>query len=216
MHSPEKTRETLAAVLKERGVSFAEISRLIGRNAAYIQQYIKRGHPTRLNEESRIIIAKFLNVNKDTFALEQNEHFVYSNPVSISYLHVEASAGSGSFIDSEDNDSGFFIDKRWLNYMTTSPIDNISTICVNGDSMAPTLLNRDKIIVDHSCDSSSMTDGIFVLRRDGYLMVKRLTFSPELDFVTISSDNALFPSLKECAIDTINIVGKVIGLARSI
>lgn len=216
MHSPEKTRETLAAVLKERGVSFAEISRLIGRNAAYIQQYIKRGHPTRLNEESRIIIAKFLNVNRDTFILEQNEDIISSNSVSISYFNVEASAGSGSFIDLEDSVSGFFIDKRWLNYMTASPIDKISTICVNGDSMAPTLLDRDKIIVDHSYDGSSMTDGIFVLRRDGYLIVKRLTFSPKLGFVNISSDNPLFPSLNECAIDNINIVGKVIGLARSI
>ncbi|HEX8448805.1 MAG TPA: peptidase S24, partial [Allosphingosinicella sp.] len=40
-------RETLERLLKERGEDFAGLSRLIGKNPAYIQQFIKRGTPRK-------------------------------------------------------------------------------------------------------------------------------------------------------------------------
>ena len=41
-------RTVLARLIEERGEDYAGLSRLIGRNAAYIQQFIKRGSPRRL------------------------------------------------------------------------------------------------------------------------------------------------------------------------
>ena len=46
-------RSALEALCRERGEDYASLSRLIGRNAAYIQQFIKRGTPQRLAEEDR-------------------------------------------------------------------------------------------------------------------------------------------------------------------
>ena len=37
----------------ERGEDFAGLSRMLGRNPAYIQQFVRRGVPKRLKEEER-------------------------------------------------------------------------------------------------------------------------------------------------------------------
>lgn len=41
-----------------RGESLASLSRLIGRNAAYLQQFIERGTPRRLPEDIRLALAQ--------------------------------------------------------------------------------------------------------------------------------------------------------------
>ena len=38
-------REKLADLARERGESLAALSRMLGRNASYLQQYITKGSP---------------------------------------------------------------------------------------------------------------------------------------------------------------------------
>jgi hypothetical protein len=45
-------RSALQRLIEERGEDYSSLSRLIGRNAAYIQQYIKRGNPKKLGEDA--------------------------------------------------------------------------------------------------------------------------------------------------------------------
>lgn len=47
----EDGRAALERLIEERGEDYAGLSRLIGRNPAYVQQFIKRGTPRRLAEE---------------------------------------------------------------------------------------------------------------------------------------------------------------------
>jgi hypothetical protein len=57
-------RERLKEIATDRGVSFATLSRVIGRNAAYVQQYVERGSPKRLPEDDRRRLAIYLNVDE--------------------------------------------------------------------------------------------------------------------------------------------------------
>ena len=45
VHDP---RAALDRLLADKGIDYARLSQVIGRNPAYIQQYIKRGSPRRL------------------------------------------------------------------------------------------------------------------------------------------------------------------------
>ena len=58
-------RAALDRLLQERGIDYAQLSARIGRNPAYIQQYIKRGSPRRLGEQDRARIAAYLGVEDD-------------------------------------------------------------------------------------------------------------------------------------------------------
>ena len=57
-------RRMLDRLLTEKGVDYAQLSARIGRNPAYIQQYIKRGSPRRLGEQDRARIAAYLGVSE--------------------------------------------------------------------------------------------------------------------------------------------------------
>ena len=46
-------RLILERLCEERGEDFAGLSRMLGRNAAYIQQFVRRGVPRRLGEDER-------------------------------------------------------------------------------------------------------------------------------------------------------------------
>ena len=60
----ENVRDTLDRLIRDRGEDYAALSRLIGRNPAYIQQFIHRGSPRRLAENDRKLLARYLGVDE--------------------------------------------------------------------------------------------------------------------------------------------------------
>ena len=60
----EEIRRKIARLINERGFNYAQISLKIGKNIAYIQQFIKNGSPRRLGEVERRKLAKILDVDE--------------------------------------------------------------------------------------------------------------------------------------------------------
>ena len=52
-------RAELDRLVQAHGDDYASLSRLVGRNPAYIQQYIKLGSPKQLPERERSILARY-------------------------------------------------------------------------------------------------------------------------------------------------------------
>ena len=52
-------RAVLERLIHQRGEDCASLSRLIGRNPAYVQQFIRRGTPKRLSEADREMLARY-------------------------------------------------------------------------------------------------------------------------------------------------------------
>lgn len=61
---PDEARRRLEAIVEASGHSLAELSRFLGRNEAYLQQFIKRGTPRKLGEDDRLRLAQFLGVDE--------------------------------------------------------------------------------------------------------------------------------------------------------
>ena len=62
----DPVRRQLLDLVQERGASLAAASRAVGRNHAYLQQFITRGTPRRLPEDVRYALANFLRVDEST------------------------------------------------------------------------------------------------------------------------------------------------------
>lgn len=62
--SADEVRATLVALADDRCDSLSFLSRLIGRNAAYLQQFVTRGTPARLDEADRLVLAKHFCVDE--------------------------------------------------------------------------------------------------------------------------------------------------------
>ena len=216
MQTPEQVRETLDRLIKERGFGYAAISRMIQRNAAYIQQFITRGRPARLDENDRRTIADFLGVDEQLLGGPDRGSRASEDTVQVRRLFVEASAGPGSIVDGELLAGQFGFNRSWLRQITRAKPEDLSTIKVKGDSMAPTLSNGDEALIDQSRRDPRDGDGIYVLRRDDTLMIKRLTISPSSILITISSDNPTYPTWRDCSPASLQIIGRAIATVRAI
>ena len=64
MENTEEIRKKIARLINERGLNYAQISLAIGKNIAYIQQFIKNGSPRRLGEIERHKLAQILKVDE--------------------------------------------------------------------------------------------------------------------------------------------------------
>jgi len=199
----------------ERGEDFAGLSRLIGRNPAYIQQFIRRGVPRRLGEEERRRLARYFAVSEAMLGgPEEEESFV--GMVRVPVLPVRASAGPGAFADNERQRAFFAFEERWLKKLTTASSDELNLIVVEGDSMAPTLADGDDILVDRSDSRARLRDGIYVLRVEDALLVKRLAFHPITRRVTVQSDNPTYADWPDCDPNEIEVIGRVVWSARRV
>ncbi len=216
---PSDPRALLDQLIHDRGHDYQRISRLIGRNAAYIQQYIKRGTPRRLDEADRRRIAAFLDV-PDTLlggpaATVAAPRSRGASMLLVPQLAVGASAGSGATVDSEGVEAGFAFDPRWLRRLGADT-RALSIISVEGDSMAPTLDDGDDILVDGADTAARLRDGIYVLRMDDALMVKRVARLPVAGRISVKSDNPLYPSWPDLAADAVSLVGRVVWTGRRV
>jgi phage repressor protein C with HTH and peptisase S24 domain len=209
-------RLVLERLCMERGEDFAGLSRMLGRNSAYIQQFVRRGVPRRLGEEERRKLARYFAVPEALLGGPSDEARAPNGLVSVIRHPVSVSAGPGAIVSEELGKPCFAFDERWLKALTPSLPSNLSIVRVEGDSMAPTLNAGDEILVDLGDGGARLRDGIYVLRIDDALVVKRVALNPVGRRVTVQSDNPAYPDWPDCGLDTINCIGRVIWSGRRI
>lgn len=214
MITSEQVRANLERFIRERELTATALSVAIRRNKAYIHQFITRGSPAKLDEEDRRVIAAMLDVPEAELGGPEPQD---RDLVEVRRLAVEVSAGPGAMVDRELPAGRFCFERAWLKRLTPAKLSELSLVRIKGDSMAPTLADGDDLLVDYSQRDPRARDGVYVLRRDEALMVKRLTMSPASATITISSDNPAHPTWRDCALDSIEVVGRAIwssGLLR--
>lgn len=212
-------RAALQRLIEEQRADYAGLSRLIGKNPAYIQQFIKRGTPRRLAEEDRRLLARYFGVDESVLGGPSSAGSGAAEAarlIPIPRLDVRASAGHGSDAGDESRISAMAFDERWLRDLCSGGTAGLSMIRVRGDSMAPALVDGDEILVDRNDGAERLRDGIYVLRRDEALMVKRLAVNPSSRAVAVNSDNEAYPSWPDCDPASIDVIGRVVWAGRKL
>ncbi|SEJ32484.1 Peptidase S24-like [Sphingomonas sp. OV641] len=200
----ETVGQTLERLATAQGVSLSELSRLIGRNMAYLQQFVRRGTPRRLAEQDRQTLARFLGVDETLLGAAPREAVV-----AVPYLSVAASAGRGLSVGHERAIRRESFTAHMLREAGVAA-SHASLIDVSGDSMQPTILAGDRLLVDRA-DTRLVGSGIFVVRRDDELLVKRIQRAGA-DLLLIS-DNADYAPIR-CHADAAVVIGRVKLLLR--
>ena len=207
-------RGALERLIRERGEDYASLSRLLGRNPAYVQQFIKRGTPKRLDERDRRLLARYFGVSETLLGGPPAEA-PDSGLVSVQRLDLGASAGPGALEADESVRGAMAFDAQWLRRLGIADRLKLSLIRVEGDSMSPTLSDGDEILVDGGDAGERLRDGIYVLRIDDALVVKRLAIGPGRR-ISVRSDNQAYPGWPDCDPAAIDIVGRVVWSGRRI
>ncbi len=225
--SSDDPRAALEALIDRRGEDFASLSRLLGRNPAYVQQFIRRGVPRKLDEADRRTLARYFDVperilggpDDDGARIVLAEAGGPRDPddlILVPRLDVGASAGPGALGGNERNVSRLAFRAGWLRELAGGSPASLSIIRVDGESMVPTLGHGDDILVDRSDGADRLRDGIYVLRVDDALIVKRIALHPAGRRFTVRSDNKDYPDWADCDPAAIEVIGRVVWAGRRV
>lgn len=126
-----------------------------------------------------------------------------------------APAGRRPFGDPE-HALGFNLYRNtWLSTLTSTPFSQLAVIIMSGDSMEPTLSNGDHALVD-TAQLNLRREGIYVLRLDDTLLVRRVTMHPATKRVTIRSDNSLYQPYEDLDPEALESLGRIIWIGHAL
>jgi|SRR5581483_11007733 len=231
---PVRTR--VLKLIEDRDTDLKHASLKIGRNAAYLHQFIFRGTPKVLTEDVREALAKHLgideselrhrkvpprkprskrNANHNRAAVPLRTAHVPEGFVGIAEIDVRASAGPGAFNeDLEETKVTWLFPEAIVRHEFRAPPNELRMITVDGDSMEPLLSSGDRILIDTS-QRVPVPPGIFVVWDGMGLVAKRVEHIPNSDpaKVVIKSVNPEYQAYERIA-EEVNVVGRVVWVAR--
>lgn len=147
--------------------------------------------------------------------------------VSLQYL-ISGPSSHGDYIDVplltnslQNNDDNvtcksYLLNKKWIATNLKTAPENLRMVIINSDAMSPTINNNDAVIIDIS-SKVPVKSGMFILQNNANMIARRMEFVlgklPKQVF--ISPDNNKYVPYS-CNIDEINVLGRIIWLAREV
>ena len=217
--------DRLRARAQQLGLSPAHVAEMAGVNRSFVYD-ILRGRSTRPGMEKLGEVAGVLKVDRDWLIhgignVEGTSPFIESPDeafVAIAHATPRPSMGGGAVVDEyeETADRAYHFRRSWIRHSLKATPSQLRIMHVEGDSMAPTLLDGDAVLVDMTRRAPN-PPGIFVLDDGLGLVAKRLEHIPSSDppAVRVISDNGFYSPYERTA-GEIHIVGRIRWFAREI
>jgi phage repressor protein C with HTH and peptisase S24 domain len=197
-------RTALATLAAARGDSLAALSVMLGRNTAYLQQYVRRGSPKILGERDRRVLSAYLGVSETVLGALPDR----ATGFRVRKLDVAASAGPGALVDSEIVLGTDTLDPGLARKLGLRD-GQAAIIRVRGNSMEPGLFDGDHIVVDTADRTPRAKGGVYVIRIDDVVMVKRVALAGGA--LVATSDNPAAGLIPE---GRIVLIGRVVWQMR--
>jgi hypothetical protein len=227
----DPTRLRVMKLIQERGSDLKNASLAIGRNAAYLHQYVTRGVPKVLPDDVREPLAVFLGVPAAELRHQEPEPAppppvehpplrrrpkgVLDGYAAIAELDVRASAGAGAMNEGiEEAKATWLFPEAVIRHEFRANPEALRLITIDGDSMEPLLVSGDRIMVDTS-QRIPVPPGIFVIWDGMGVVAKRVEHVPNSDpaTVVIKSVNPAYQTYERSA-EEVHMIGRAIWVAK--
>ena len=223
-------------LVQARGTDLKKASLALGKNAAYVHQFIYRGTPKILPEDVREALAHYLGVDDSelrhadlpprkprTDTLPQAVDSPRRPPrakgtegfSAVSEIDVRASAGPGAINDGlEESKATWLFPDSIIRHEFRARAEDLHIVTIDGDSMEPLLSSGDRILIDTS-QRVPVPPGIFVIWDGMGIVAKRIEHVPhsEPPKIVIKSINPEYQTYERDG-EEVNIIGRVIWAAK--
>ena len=199
-------REALDGLISERGETYASISRLLGRNSAYIQQFIKRGSPARLDQSDIALLALHFDVPVEVLGGKEG-------PTVGQRLIIKVPLLNGTGNDSRSQ--WRLVDAAWLGRLCDQPA-SVAILPIVGEAMEPTLCNGDEVMISRVRFQESVREGLYAIRGSSEIFVRRIAIDPTKNRLTVLTDHPAYPSWQGIQRKGVDIVGRVIWIGARV
>ena len=217
-------RRRILARVRESRSSLRMASRAIGRNAAYLHQFIHRGTPRVLAEHDREALAEHLGCSPDELRHDRSPRgdvkprppvAVPGGYCAVREIDVRAAAGRGAWNEGAERTKAIWIlAERLIRHEFRARPEELRMITVEGDSVEPLAASGDRILIDVSRKVPA-PPGIFVIWDGMGLVTKRIQHVPSSDppRVMLRSPNPEYDSY-ECLAEEVRVVGRAVWVSR--
>ena len=199
-------REALDGLISERGETYASISRLLGRNSAYIQQFIKRGSPARLDQSDIALLALHFDVPVEMLGGKEGPTVGQRSIVKVPLLN-----GTGN----DSRSQWRLVDAAWLGRLCDQPA-SVAILPIVGEAMEPTLRNGDEVMISRVRFQESVREGLYAIRGSSEIFVRRIAIDPTKNRLTVLTDHPAYPSWQGIQRKGVDIVGRVIWIGARV
>ena len=210
----EKIKDVISSELPNKKVFDKDVAAVLGLSKESLSHLKKRGV---IPYEQIVIFCAKRKISINWMLFDQFPQLLEEETekyAKIKYFsNINASAGGGAF-NFEENYEMLGIDKVFLDslYKTKQPNpSHVAALNVTGDSMEPTLHDREIILFDTAaCDISK--GGVFVVFTNAGLFVKRIALMID-GSIELISDNKNYNSERISSEELLelHLVGRVIG-----
>ena len=129
--------------------------------------------------------------------------------------NIQVSAGHGAINGEEQPTRYLAFRKKWLKYRGFNEKDLV-VVFAKGDSMEPTITNNNSLLILTKIESIQ-DGGIYVIRQDDTLLVKRVQRLLDGNLKLISDNTAYEPMvLTKDSFESLDVVGQVVWIAKDI
>ncbi|WP_280740570.1 XRE family transcriptional regulator [Sphingomonas kaistensis] len=130
-------------------------------------------------------------------------------------LELGYSMGGGTTIFEQYEQKGIVpFQRAWLRSMMRGTVADLFVARGEGDSMQPTILDGDIVLVDTAQKDIRQQDRIWAVAYGDLGVIKRVRRTPKGSYLLLS-DNAAVPPV-ECVDEEMQVVGRVIWIGRRI
>lgn len=199
-------REALDGLINERGETYASISRLLGRNSAYIQQFIKRGSPARLDQSDIALLASHFDVPVVILGGREGQAVGQRSIVKVPLLN-----GAGN----DSRSQWRLVDAAWLGRLCDHPV-SVAILPIVGEAMEPTLCNGDEVMIRRVRVQESLREGLYAIRGSSEIFVRRIALDPTKNRLTVLTDHPAYPSWHGIQRKGVDVVGRVIWIGARV
>lgn len=134
--------------------------------------------------------------------------------ITIRSVDLSYAMGDGTNIEDYYEVEGVKFDPNFIRNVTRAPADRLFVARGDGDSMFPTLINDDQVLIDTTQRKLNQQDRIWACSLHGAGMIKRLRVIGE-GRVEVRSDNPTIGN-REVDLEELFIVGRVIWVGRRV
>ena len=188
-------RQRIRDLLRENDLTMREAARALGRNPAYMHQFLERGSPRVLGYRDGETLAAMLGCDpgelRHPVAPRRKPYRrkpraappqVPGAPVvGIPEMAVDAAAGGGALNDEAAAETArWYLPEAMLRHEGGAEPANLRILRARGDSMEPAVHDGDRLLVDITRKTPA-TGEMAVLWDGGGLVVKRVEVIPRAD-----------------------------------
>jgi phage repressor protein C with HTH and peptisase S24 domain len=218
--------ERVDALQRTQGISDYQLSIQSGMSADGIRNWRRRvkdgGGSGGAHARSLAMVAETLGVSIEHLSLGA-ENTAPAKKLALNPRHdadlwrlpvydIDAPAGDGPYVTDDDPIYEIAFSPKMLSGLTNATNNELAVLQVRGDSMSPTLVDGDQVLVDVTKKNINY-DGVFLLRYDDALRIKRIDKNPSTNHFLVKSDNPIYDPF-EVEAENLDVVGRVVWVGR--